>query len=453
MLPPTVRQVKTLIWVYFWMLILEGAMRKWVLPMLSDPLLLMRDPVVLLIYMQALRGKFFPQHWLVKITIGLGCVTFLWGCAHIFDGDYKTLIVTAYGVRTYFLHLPLIFIMAHVFKREDMVKVGKWCLLISIPMAFLMVAQYKVGGDHWLNKATTGDDGQQLTAAMGHIRPPGTFSFISGPCMFYPLVTVFLVYGIMNPKAYPKWLILGAAACTALILPISGSRTLVLSCGLVVAFAVPILLRIPQYAPRFFIWGGVILMAGLTLLALPVGQEALESFAARWESATESEGNGKGASSSIANRMGGGFTEVFTLLDYVPFAGYGIGAGTNVGVKLNTGGVGFMYGESEWTRNVMEAGPVLGFTYIGFRVMFAFYLLRLAWARMQLQDPLPWLLMAASFIHLIMGQTSQPTALGFMVFIAGLSMCSVDVMQRRAPSSNRLLWLKRRLRLQEAMGH
>ena len=150
--------------------------------------------------------------------------------------------------------------------------------------------------------------------------------------------------------------------------------------------------------------------------------------------------------------MGGSFLEVFTLLDYVPFAGYGIGAGTNVGVKLNTGSTGFMYGESEWTRNVMEAGPVLGFTYIGFRVMFAFYLLWLAWVRIQFQDPLPWLLMSSSFFHLIMGQTSQPTALGFMVFIAGLSMCSVDIMQRSAPSGNRLLWLRRQLRLREAMG-
>jgi deoxyadenosine/deoxycytidine kinase len=38
---------------YFGLLLVEGALRKWLLPQLSDPLLVIRDPVVLLIYLQA----------------------------------------------------------------------------------------------------------------------------------------------------------------------------------------------------------------------------------------------------------------------------------------------------------------------------------------------------------------------------------------------------------------
>jgi hypothetical protein len=444
--PPSVRQVKNLIWIYFWLIIFEGALRKWVLPMLSDPLLLIRDPVVMLIYLQALRGGFFPKHWLVKLTVGLGAFTFLWGCTHVYaGGSYKMLLVTLYGVRTYFLHLPLIFIIGHVFSRQDVVKVGKWCLILAVPMAVLMAAQYRVGDGHWLNKATTGDDSGQIAAAMGKIRPPGLFSFITGPATFYPLVTVFLVYGVMRKGTYPKLLMLVAAAATFMVLPVSGSRTLVLSCGLVVLFGVVALFRIPSLVPRFAIWAAVVGFGGTSLLTFPIGREAVESFSKRWEQATDYEGQGQGARVGVARRMTGSFTEVFYYLPYIPFTGHGIGAGTNVGVKLITGKVGFLYGEAEWTRNVMEAGPVLGFAYIGFRSLLSFYLLGLALRKLKAQDPLPWLFMSCAFVALLTGQTSQPTTLGFMAFIAGLSLSSVEVMARHVPLSE-----NQRRRMQQA---
>ena len=440
-----------LIWLYFWLIIFEGVLRKWVLPSLSDPLLLIRDPVVLLIYFQAIRGNFFPNHWLVRATLFLGFFTFFWGCIHVYAGGSKIMmLVTIYGVRTYFLHLPLIFIMGKVFTRQDVIKLGKWCLLLSIPMALLMVAQYKVDPGHWLNKGTQGDESGQLSAAMGKIRPPGTFSFITGPATFYPLVVVYLLYGIMDPKAYPKWLLLAAAGATALVLPVSGSRSLVLACALVVVFALIALIRIPRLIPRFLLWGAVVVVAGITLLALPVGRQAVESFAARWEEATEFEGEGKGAGAGISNRVGGGFTEVFYYLDQIPIEGYGIGAGTNVGVKLMTGGVGFLLGEAEWTRNVMEAGPLLGFAYIGFRILFAGFLALLAWRKIGAGDPLGWLFMSCAAISLIIGQTAQPTTLGFMALISGLSLSAVGVMQEFVPmNENRRVWLEQRAKRSE----
>jgi hypothetical protein len=432
--PTSVRTVKTLIWVYFWLLITEGALRKWIVPALSDPLLIVRDPVVILIYWQALRGDFFPKHWLIRLTIGLGFFTFLWGCIHVYaGGSYKMLAVTLYGVRTYFLHLPLIFVIGHVFNRQDVIKLGKWCLLLSIPIAFLMVAQYKVDGGHWLNKGTQGLDSGQISAAMGKIRPPGPFSFITGPAQFYPLVTAFLIYGIMHTGTYPKWLLLAAAGSTFLILPVSGSRTLVMACALVVVFAAIALIWLPKQIPRFAVWAAVIVFGGLSLLALPVGRQAVESFSTRWDQATEAEGQGEGAKVGVARRMTGSFSEIFDYLPYIPISGYGIGAGTNVGVKLTTGAVGFSLGEAEWTRNVMEAGPILGFAYIGFRIIFAYFLFKLAWGRLKLGDPLSWLFISCSTLALLIGQTSQPTTLGFLALISGLSLSAVEVVAR-APS-------------------
>lgn len=48
MTPSRRKSLRKLLWLYFWLLIFEGALRKWILPGLSSPLLLVRDPVALL---------------------------------------------------------------------------------------------------------------------------------------------------------------------------------------------------------------------------------------------------------------------------------------------------------------------------------------------------------------------------------------------------------------------
>src|ERR1700690_2343488 len=52
--------LRRMIWLYFALLIAEGALRKWIVPSLSTPLLVIRDPLVLLIYVQAVRCRRFP---------------------------------------------------------------------------------------------------------------------------------------------------------------------------------------------------------------------------------------------------------------------------------------------------------------------------------------------------------------------------------------------------------
>src|SRR5258708_2827447 len=47
--PDESKSIRRLIWLYFWLLIFEGALRKWVVPSLSSVLLLARDPVVIAI--------------------------------------------------------------------------------------------------------------------------------------------------------------------------------------------------------------------------------------------------------------------------------------------------------------------------------------------------------------------------------------------------------------------
>src|SRR2546423_7142317 len=64
------RQIRFLIWTYLVLLIFEGALRKWVVPQLSNPILLIRDPVAILIYLWALRAGVFPRN-LYLVFLGI----------------------------------------------------------------------------------------------------------------------------------------------------------------------------------------------------------------------------------------------------------------------------------------------------------------------------------------------------------------------------------------------
>ena len=66
----TLRNLKRLIWLYFWLLIFEGSFRKWVLPQFSDILLVIRDPVAIAIYFLAFRHRVFPRNaYIVSLAL------------------------------------------------------------------------------------------------------------------------------------------------------------------------------------------------------------------------------------------------------------------------------------------------------------------------------------------------------------------------------------------------
>src|SRR3954464_8608799 len=64
-----ITHIKRAIWAYFFLLIFEGVFRKWLLPQYSDILLIVRDPVVLVIYLLAIKARVFPRnYWMVSFA-------------------------------------------------------------------------------------------------------------------------------------------------------------------------------------------------------------------------------------------------------------------------------------------------------------------------------------------------------------------------------------------------
>src|SRR5438128_12412270 len=229
-------RVRQLIWLYLWLLVIEGALRKWVMPRYSNPLLLVRDPVLLAIYFYTFRAHVFPRNAFVISLWSIGVFSLVASIIQLSPYLPMTPIleVTLYGFRCNFLHLPLIFIMASVFGEEDVRKFGWWILLGMIPMCLIMAAQFEASADSFINRTAGAGEAEQLTAGGGKIRPPGTFSFISGPVFYMSVAAAFLIYGALNKGVYKNSLLLVSGVALGAGVFVSGSKSAVASVLLVV---------------------------------------------------------------------------------------------------------------------------------------------------------------------------------------------------------------------------
>jgi len=414
-----VRRIKILVWAYFWLLIFEGALRKWGIAELSAPLLIIRDPIVLLAYYLGFRhGLFYRNRPLMIIT----AVAFAFLAAsfiqYVFFDEINP-IVALYGLRTNFLHLPLIIVISMVFTRGDLEKIGFWLLLMAGPMAALMVLQFQAAPDDFLNRTASGE-GSQIASAMGKIRPPGTFSFITGAVQFFTLVSAFAIWLAMEGTRRMKILAAIAGCSVISALGVSGSRLAIVSVGIVaVAFGVACLadMRLMRRAYKIVI---VAVVLGCGIAMTDFFDEGVQVMTTRVENATETEESSGGMSGRVVDT----FLEPFRLMEETPVLGQGLGMGTNVGAMLISGRAEFLLSEGEWSRLVLESGAFLGSLYIVLRIGLTFWLGKLSWMRARAGDALPLLILGAFAPNFINGAFGQPTTLGFSALGAGLCLAA-----------------------------
>jgi len=430
-------QVRRWIYVYFFLLIFEGVLRKWLSLgfLVSSLLLLVRDPVVLWIYYLAMRasvfrrGSKFMRVW--RVTLIVMCIL---GVLQTFLNLWLSIWVAGFGVRCYCLHIPLIFVMARVLRREDLWRIGRWILILAGPMAALMVAQFLAPPNSFLNRATLGEGSEQIGAALGRIRPAGTFSFGTGATTFNLVVAAFLIYAVASPgwvSNRVKWV---AAIALVAVLPVSGSRTFVLSCALVMLFALMAgtanrrLLRVMVG----FIAAGAVMFMLLTFTSF--FRDALLSFTTRWQQASDAYAGG--LYESLVQRILGEYIHAFEDLSQAPFLGYGLGLASNVGAALTTRTLGFLLAESEWEKTVMEMGPLVAIYWLGLRTTFGVTLYRRAWKWAARGETLPWLLLGTECLAIFNGILEQATNLGFLVFTTGLCMAAIEVAESEAAEAS-----------------
>ena len=190
--------IRRLIWLYLVLWLIEGALRRWFLPGLASPLLLIRDPLVIAIYCLAVSNNLFPVNGFIVGGALLALLSFI----NAMVLGHGNLFVAIYGVRCDFLHVPLIFIMGRILQQKDIMALAKVAVWVAVPYTALMVAQFYQPQDAWVNRGVGGNmDGAGFEGAMDRFRPPGTFSFTTGPAQLYPLLNRLLVCTISGAQA------------------------------------------------------------------------------------------------------------------------------------------------------------------------------------------------------------------------------------------------------------
>jgi hypothetical protein len=417
------RQVQLLLWTYFWLLIFEGALRKWTFPGLSNPLLVVRDPVAVLALVagwQLLRHSVWWR-WVVGFwAIAAAAV------ALAVLGGHGDLFTALYGARILCLHFPLVFLFALVFDRDEVWKFAKALLVVCIPMTILIALQYSLPQAHFLNRAPGGEEGGGFVGALGKFRPPGTFSFTNGVSSFYPLAAAaFSAWITAIPSRRAGWVWLSAAALI-FALPVSISRTIFFNYALVAGFTL-VAAALSGRAIRNFLFGMLVLAGlffGVSRLAL--FQDAQVAFAARWQEATDAEGGADGLAGVFANRVGGTFLDGIERIAETPIPGAGIGLGTNVGAARIHGERAFLVSEGEWGLIVGELGPVFGVLLLLMRLGLACLMAVAAVAQALKKNTFPLILCSSALPAMVLGGSAQPTALGFLVLSCGMALAACN---------------------------
>jgi hypothetical protein len=361
------RLAVNLVFLIYILMLVEGPLRKWFAPGLATPIYFLRDPVVIFLYAYCLHGRLivfdgWARTWLTFAAIVslIGIIPYM---LESVDGRAWIL-----GVRTYWLYMPLAFVIASTFDRADLLRFFRWNLVLAIPYAALIINQYRAPPDSWINAGIGGDEAV-VGVARDIIRPNGLFTYTGQNVNFSALLAaLFISYILLQNKVEKsRVLYVSAAGAIASVAILSGSRAIYF---LVAGSVVVTLAGLNVMKNRLAGIRATLLIAcsvGLAaLLFVHVFSDAYEAMGDRLEHTQEAEG-------PIQYRAVAGFLAFLWPLESAPLLGHGIGLGApSISRFLNRPELEF--GEADLQRNINELGVVFGLLFVVLRFLFAGYL-------------------------------------------------------------------------------
>lgn len=426
---------KKAFWLYLVLIFVEGAMRKWFMPSLSNVWMMCREPIVIwtvlsLIGTQNLRSR------VAKAFMIIGCIMML----TTLTLGHQNVWVAFYGFRIWFFHIPYIFIMSNKLNREDLIRICKFLILVFIPMTVLYVMQWGAPPSSILNASMGGGvEEQGVQAAYGAVRPSGTFGHCVGSSYYNPLiVSLFCVtlFSSYYKHIFSKKHFLIFAVAVVLCLITSVSRGAVIQSILTILFiaSITILLGNTKTFTKTIV--GVI---GLFLLFLVLSNVSIEGksivapITDRFEMAADLEGGTSGVMSSRVLEPYKFWNDKGILLD-PPFFGYGLGAGSNFGTQtLHI--VNSFYSDSQaWGLGEHSSQIVtneMGFLFGGIvfvlRIGFCMFLFFSCIKKLkQNKDILPITLWTLSITYFGTGNLNLTMTLGWIVIVMVLLLTSIN---------------------------
>ncbi len=416
---------------FFWGLLLEGVLRKWVLPSLNQQLVFVRDPFLLVGLWYAWRGRLLKIDHPLKynlVWLGVACLPLFVFKMH----DTRELLLAVVSWRNHF-YIPLVaFLMPAVLRYEETAWLIRQHLYWAVPITWLAVQQYGAGAGDVLN-AGLGGNFMSFTYERGYLRPTGPFATVISQTFFIKTLWLIVVCAWASWRSSfvlnRFWLAIGTGAA-GIALAVSGSRTaVVLVSVIMVVFLGWLAIRLIKDPVRHL---GKATMVGLVLtvvafVSFSYFYDPIDALRERFINAGDTQRLDLGLSDRIAQSMFGFL--YFTSLN-TPVLGFGLGEALNASVLLND--KPFVV-ENDLDRHVYEMGPFLGIAYCLWRWRFYFWVLASGWARHKLCSsayPLVFGIGGASqlLFELITGNTPVNS---YAWFLVGMSLAIINTEKTR----------------------
>lgn len=406
----------------FWVLcvayLIEGPLRKWVAPQLAGSLFFLRDPIVILLYTYCfMEGLVAYRKWW-KIWFGFALLASAVGLVAFAVRGHEPL-GWFFGVRSYWLYVPLAFVLPAIMTRRDVENFVQFHFVLAIPYAALIMFQYRAGPAHWINHSYTGEENLAFVVE-DVVRPYGLFTYSFQNVLFVASMLGLTLGWWLQPVRKRKLLVVavaGTAANMACVL-LTGSRTIFfLIAGMVgVSLSAAIVGKRGMRLRGLTIVGGLVAVAGILFVTVFI--DAFEHILERQKTASAIEG-------STIERALVQATAFVASIDEAPILGEGIGVGTTTVVRILDLPI-FIFGENELERVVYELGPIVGLSFVILRGVFASWLViqGIRAARLGNLKAAPLGALAAILVQ--SGPITYTTLVGFQAWlVVGLSLCFV----------------------------
>ena len=374
--------IKRLVYLYLFLILYDGVLRKWILEGLSTPIMMIKQVIAVLICLFGIRF-FSRMTWWERSFFVIGIMVFMTSLLF----GHQNIIVAIYGCLPFWFGLPVCFIIGKILKYDDLIKIGWIFIITSIINSLILIIQFNLPIDHFLNYQTGEVEreliGYSISSLQGGFRPGGLFVHDSQNSMFQMIAFVFILYFLFIRTIHRyKSIIIIALILDVVSLPFSVSRTNIFyHIGVFLFF---FLFCLPKSQMKMIMKNLPFVIIGLVLLSfLPIVNSAINTIVARFADASVDQYAGRG-------------TIEGTLLDLyyrnvvynieaiinpktfegesIPFWGFGQGMSTQVGGRLLgiTENAGFALAEWDGLRIMCESGYFFGWAIIFIRMGYAF---------------------------------------------------------------------------------
>ncbi|WP_373529670.1 hypothetical protein [Nostoc sp.] len=351
----------------FIILVVEGALRKWVLPQASEMIYFLKDFVILGAYINyyffsLAEKKLAFKNFTVNILISFVAI---WSLFQVFNPSLGSPLVGMFGLRGYLFYIPLMWLIPSLFQSEsELYKFLRSHLLLLIPVGILGIAQFFSPPSSPLNVYANNEASAVTFAGINAVRVTGTFSYISGYSV-YLLVCFGLLIFFLSINQSRWWRLL--SICELFLVTVNslmtGSRGVILA---------SVLFLICYLGVKGFTQPASTLRL-LRQLLLPVIVVAIAAFI--WfRPAVDAFSLRTTSNQDVSERISGSFTQPFEFIKYKELDGYGTGATHQAAPALRKV-LGLPAGEfipvgyeSEMGRVALELGPIGFLLWYGLRV-------------------------------------------------------------------------------------